>query len=405
MVQLPFLSKSKDSDNRFLIMDISSTEVKCLALYLDEKDSSVKIIGSGQRALDAGTAKSGFVLDQENISLAIREVVEQACQNSEEEMDKVIICAPSDLCSGLMTTVRAKRKRDKPVDKKELEQLYEKLREAATIQAQKDYLDNTGDNETELESIMETTVYAKVDNQMVKEVENVSAGVLEMAIFNAFAPSAYLNNIQSSIKKSGLQLLTIVPVQYGIVRTILNSDPNLNDFVLIDISNDNTGAAVVFGKGIISTRYLGIGMQQIIEGVTERMGLTYREADRLLKSYVKGQLTPTEGNIIRESLKDVLEIWISGLEILFTEYSGVKTFPSKIYLTGLGAELPELWNSITNEPWTKSVPFKEPPVYKKLTFMDITKIADSTGKVSSAEWLPLATLATAFMEMKGIDND
>lgn len=405
MVQLPFLSKSKESDNRFLIMDISSTEVKCLALYLDEKDSSVKIIGSGQRALDAGTAKSGFVLDQENIGLAIQEVVEQACQNSEEEMNKVIICTPSDLCSGLMTTVRAKRKRDKPIDKKELEQLYEKLREAATIQAQKDYLDNTGDNETELESIMETTVYAKVDNQMVKEVENVSAGVLEMAIFNAFAPSAYLNNIQSSIKKSGMQLLTIVPVQYGIVRTILNSDPNLNDFVLIDISNDNTGAAVVFGKGIISTRYLGIGMQQIIEGVTERMGLTYREADRLLKSYVKGQLTPTEGNIIRESLKDVLEIWISGLEILFTEYSGVKTFPSKIYLTGLGAELPELWNSITNEPWTKSVPFKEPPVYKKLTFMDITKIADSTGKVSSAEWLPLATLATAFMEMKGINND
>jgi len=405
MVQLPFLSKSKSDDDRFLVMDISTTEIKCLALFLDEKENSVKIIGSGSRSIDNGITKSGFVLDYDSAAMAINEAVEQACQNCEEEINKVIVCAPSDLCSGLMTTVRAHRKKDKPTDKKEAEQLYEKLREGAIIQAQKDYVDITGDNETDLESIMETTVYAKADNQLVHEIEGVNAGTLEIAVFNAFVPKTYLSNIQTCIKKSGLQLLTIVPSHYGIVRAILNSEKDLHDFILINIDNDSTGAAVIFGNGIISTRYLSIGMQQIIEGVTERMGLTYREASRLLKSYIKGQLTPTEGNIIRESLEDVIEIWISGLEILFTEYSGVKTFPSKIYLTGHGSELQELWNGITTKPWTISIPFKEPPVYKKLTFMEIPHLSDSTGKINSAEWLTLSTVATVYMEMKGINND
>lgn len=405
MVQLPFLSKSKSDNDRFLVMDISTTEIRCLALYLDDKDNSVKIIGSGSKSLDNGIAKSGYVLDFDAAAMVINEVVEQACQNSEEDINKVIISASMDLCSGLMTTVRAHRKKEKAIDKKEVEQLFEKLREGAYIQAQKDYLETTGDNETELESIMETTVYAKADSELVQEIEGSNAGTLEIAVYNAFVPKVYLSNIQTCVKKAGLQLITIVPSHYGLVRTILNAQKEVHDLIIINIENDATGAAVIFGNGVLSTRYLNIGMQQIIEGVAERMGLTYREADRLLKSYIKGQLTPTEGNIIRESMEDVTAVWINGMEILFNEYSGVRTFPSKIYLTGQGTDLPEIWNILTTTPWTKSIPFKDPPIYKKLSFMDIPKISDSTGKISSAEWLNLSALATVYREMKGLNND
>ncbi len=405
MVQLPFLSKSKDTEEKFLTLDICSTEVKCLAFYYDTEENNLKIIGSGQKSLDQGAAKSGFIIDEDAIEMALEESIAQASQNLENPVNKVIISAPADLCHGLMTTVRAKRKKEKAIDKKELGDIYAKLRDAAFIQAQKDYLEITGDNNTELESIMETTVYAKTDNQLVKDLEGQKSTNIEMAIFNAFSPKIYLDNLQSIAKKTGLQILTIVPALYGIVQTILKTDHNLTDFVVLDISNDTTNAAVVFGKGIVSTKSLSIGMQHFTEGIMERMGLTYREADRLLKSYVKGQLTPSEGNIIRESLKDVIEVWLSGLELMFTEYTGVKTFPSKIFLTGIGAEIPELWSELTTEPWTKSIPFREPPIYQKMTFLEIKKLTDSTGKVSGAEWVSLAALSTIYTEMKGFNND
>lgn len=403
MVQLPFLSKPKESENKFLIIDINSSEVKCLTMFQDK--GNVKIIGSGYKHLDPGAARSGFIIDPDYTALALTEAVAQSNQNPEDTINKVIISAPADMCSGLMTTVRSKRVKGKVIDKKELKSIYDKLREAAIVQIQKDYLETTGDSEADLELITEAIIFAKIDGQVVTDLLGKTGGVIETAVFNAFSPKSYIDAIQTTVKKAGLEILTIAPNLYGLTKTILFAEKDLNDFVLIDVSVDTTNVAVVFGGGILSSKYLSMGTKQFAEGIMSQMGLTYREADKLLKSYITGQLTQTEAPLIKDILKEVIDIWLSGMEILFSEYSGVKTFPSKVFLSGKGAEFQDLWTVLTNEPWTKSIPFREPPSYKKVTFLDMAKTSDSTGSVSTAEWLPLASLAVVYLEMKGLPND
>ena len=356
MVTLPFLSKPKEKLNKFLAIDINSTDVKCMAFYDD--GTGIKIIGTGQKHLEPGMVRAGVIIEPDYVADKLNSAIDEAVENSEENIDKVIIGVNGDLCLGLMTTVRSKRNKVKAVDSKEVAMLYNKLSEAAFLQAQEEYLQMTGNNSSPLEIITQSTIYNKIDGTDSKEILGKTASQIEMAVFSAFTPGFHIKSLQSVIKKTGLELLTIGSEIYGITKGILSSQKDAVDFIVLDINNDTTNAAVIFGTGILATRSLNIGVNQLTEGITEKMGVTATEAEKLLYSYISGKLTQSESAIIKACLQEVLDMWLTGLELLFSEFSGVKTFPSKIFIVGAGSEIPDLWNVITTEPWTKSIPFQ-----------------------------------------------
>jgi hypothetical protein len=97
-------------------------------------------------------------------------------------------------------------------------------------------------------------------------------------------------------------------------------------------------------------------------------------------------------------LEDVLTIWLSGVNLLFAEFSGIKTFASRIYLTGEGFEVPDIYEMLVTEPWTKSIPFREPPEFSKISLSELPLISDLSGKASSLEWTMPASLSILFLE-------
>ncbi|RJR26884.1 hypothetical protein C4561_03860 [candidate division WWE3 bacterium] len=403
MLKLPFLSKQKKDSTKFLTVNFAADTVKCLAFY--RENGGVKIIGSGKSTIDAGSIRSGNIISKERVRTALEEAVSAASGNSEEKVEDMIIGISGDLCLGLMTTIKAKRNRNSPISKKELDDLYSRINDAAYMQAQNEYLQLTGNADTGLEIVTSSNVYLKLDNQKVPDLENRNGFVIETAVFNAFVPSYHISTLQDLVKKSGMQLMAIGSEMYALVQTILSSHSELNDFIIIEIDGDYTNVAVVFGKGIVATRNLNIGYKHFVEGVSERMGLTMFEAERMLKSYIGGKLTVSEGGIVNNALKNTLEIWLSGMELLFSEYTGVKTFASKLFITGEGADVPELWSVLKSDAWIKGIPFKEAPEFTKLTFLDLSKVTDGTGTISSSEWLTTAALSVIYLELQGLLND
>ena len=67
MINLPFLKKPKSS-NKFLVLDINASDVKCLSFYRDP-NNAFKIIGTGRRALDAGCVRSGVIIEKEAVDI------------------------------------------------------------------------------------------------------------------------------------------------------------------------------------------------------------------------------------------------------------------------------------------------------------------------------------------------
>ncbi len=399
MINLPFISKSsKEENNRFLVVNINSDFVRCLVLY--KENGAMKILGGGKQELDPGKVRAGSIIYPDDVAQALESAATKALEEvGGGTISDMIIGVSGDLCLGLMTTVKAKRNRSLPITGKEIEELAEKINDSAYLQAQNEYMQINGGSENELETVTSSNVYTKLDNQKVSALENKTGALIEMAVFNAFVPAHHLKSLQKVANEADLKIMAVGSEMYCLVQNVLTANTGETDFIVVEIDGDYTTVAVVFGRGIIATRTLNIGYKHFVEGVSERMGITIHEADGVVKSYMQGKLTSTEVVIVQNALKNTLEIWLSGMELLFAEYSGVKTFPPKMYFTGEGADVADLWDLLTSNEWTKSIPFKAKPEFKKLSFMDINAVSDATGKITSSEWIPTASLSIIKLEM------
>ncbi len=395
---LPFFSKqSSNESNKFLTLEINSRDVKCVLVYFE--NGKFKIIGSGKQTLENSSVRAGNIIDLDNTLDAVNLAVTKACENSGDGVNNVIFGVSGDLSLGLTTTVRVRRSKKDPINNKEINELNNKINEAAYMQALNEYLQTTGNSDIDLEIITSSTVYTKADNDYVESLEKHTAEYIETAVFNAFTPSYHIDTLKKIAKSSGLNILAIGSGLYTYVQSLKNTEFEHTDFILIDVSDDSTNVAIVFGGGIVATKSMSIGYRHFVETIAEKMGLTVVEAEKMLRAYISNGLTQSEMTIVQTCIQEVIEVWIEGLQILFAEFSGVKTFSHKVYLTGVGTDISDVINAVSNEPWTKSIPFKSVPEFKKLTFMDFSDISDSTGKTNSEEWLNTVLLGEIFKEM------
>jgi len=399
MISLPSFKKTYEDTNRFLTLNINARDVKCLSFYLDE--DIFKITGFGNQYLPEGSVRNGMILDQNAVVEAVKRSAEIANGDSVEKINKVIVGVDGGITTGITTTLRMKRPTSEPITHEEVKTLYEKVSEIAFTQAKNRIIESTGDPGLGLQTITTSDIYIKIDGQKVAILEGQRGQNVEIAVFNSFVPDFHIKSLQECIKKSGLKLVAIGSQMYSLVEWIKSSQEESVDFVFINISEDSTDVGAIFGGGITSTRTLNIGYNHFIESISNRMGLPRKSAESVVKLYNAGKLSETEASVIKTCLKEIIEIWIDGLKILFEDFTGVKTFSSKIYVSGCGIDIKDVMEALQQADWTKTVPFKDSPVFNKVSFMDNGKIVNSTDQELTTDWVYLASTSIIYKEIIG----
>ena len=399
MLKLPFLEKASSDENKFLSLNINAKDVRCLVFYFD--GDTFKIIGSGKIDLPENSVRGGIVIDKDVVTKALKDVVEKATEDLGGKVNRVIVGLDGGETLGLATTVRLKRPTGDPIREEEVEELYAKITEASYIQAYNKAMQVTGNTDTELEVITTSEIYLKVEGQRVAALEGQHGENVEACVYNAFAPSYHIKNLQSLIKKAGLDLIAIGSQMYALVEWLKMPPKESSDFVVISVAEDSTDVGVVFGGGIISTKTLNIGYLHFLESVKARMGLSLNEAENVLKTYNLGKLAVSEASVVKNCLSETIKIWLDGIKLLFEDFSGVKTFASKIYLAGRGSEIPDVIEAVKEDSWTKTVPFKTSPEFSKISLSEIQKVIDSTDKIKTNEWLYISAASIIYKEIYG----
>ncbi|HSX39831.1 MAG TPA: pilus assembly protein PilM [Candidatus Saccharimonadales bacterium] len=402
MLNLPFgLNKSSDPF-KFLTIDISADSAKCLAFY--NENGVNKIIGVGKQAMEQNAIRSGSIVEYDQVEQAVEDAVMQATEDLEERSHQTIIGVSGDMCLGHMTTARVVRGTGAPVTQKELAELSKKIIDSSFAEANNKIAQITGNSDIELELITSTPVYTKLDEKLTNQAVGVSAETVELAIYAAFSPTYHVRNLQRLSKKLGLNLIAIGSEMYALISVLKKVKTKHLDCIIMDIGSDTTDIGIVFGGGIVSTRTLSIGGKHFTEMVSQKMGITYKEADNVKKSYALGKLTKSESLIVQSSLQDVLDIWLDGIELTFGEFTGVKTFSPNIYLVGGSSQLPDIMELVSKEPWTHSIPFKNPPEFYKIGLDELTSITDATGRAATPDFVLPASLSGIYDELRGGQN-
>jgi cell division ATPase FtsA len=398
MFKLPFLKKSSKQAPKFLTLDINAESVKCLAFY--KEDGKIKIIGYGKEPLEEGLVRNGVIIDMDKVLVEAEKVVAQATNEAGDSIKNVIIGVTSDLCLESVTTAKINRgTTDKPINGRELEAFQERIVESSHIQVQNSYAQFTGDSDIDFQLITTSVVYNKLDNEKVPSLEGRNGKTIEMALYNAFCPVYHVQSLQRLAKKLGLKILALSSENFAILKALRHAELEDSDLVLVQLGADFTNVAVVFGGAIVTNQSLHIGKKHFIDEISRIMGLTHEEARKVLESHAHGQLAQSESVVVQNCLADVLDTWQEGLQMLFSEFSGVKTFAPNIYLFGGGTQLPEIEKILNENPWMKSIPFKSPPVIEELAISDFERLADATGAVSTNDWLPPAVLSFIYEEV------
>jgi cell division ATPase FtsA len=399
-MNLPSFKKVYESNDRFLVLNINARDVKCLELFYNE--NIINITGVGFQDLPEGSVRNGMILYNDIVIEAVKNTVEKATQNSQSKTKNVIVGLDGGVTTSLTTTVRMRRPTPEPIQPSEVENMYQRIEEAAVIQARNKVLENTGDPDMGISAITTSDIYFKVDDQKVGVLEGQRGQTVEMAVYNAFVPDFHIKAVQNVVKKAGLNIMAIGSQMYSLVELIKTLSTGSEDFVLINLSEDSTDVGAVFSGGIASSRSLNIGYLHFLKAIGSKMGLSHKETEAVIKMYKAKKLSESETNLIKTCLGEVLEIWVDGLKILFEDFPGVKTFAPTVYFSGCGSDIDDVFQALETEHWSKTIPFKNDPEFKRFYFLDSPEIVNMTDQNIGDDWTYMASASIIYKEIIGV---
>ncbi len=398
MFNLPFLKKSPNvTTNKFLVAVINSESIDCMAIYADT--DSKKILATAKEALAPNAVRNGTLIDLDNILGTLEKALGKISEETHDNLSNVIIGVTGDICIEKVVTARIHRPQNSHLNKKEIASIYQKLNSSVYEEVQKQYFETKGDADADLAPTTTATIYTRVNNADVTSLEDIDAQKIEIAYYGAFCPTYHLEALQKISKKANLKISAIASEFYALTKALKKTGLESTDYTIIEVGSDYTSIGIVFGEGVIANKTIQIGTKHFVEEISQIMGLAIVQAEKMLASYINNQLSQSESAIVQGCLESVLKIWLEGLELAFLEFNGVKTYAPTIYITGLGAEIVDVYEIMGKEPWTKSIPFMSPPVLRKLEVKDFTNIKDATGTVSQSRWVLPIALAEIFDEI------
>lgn len=361
MFNLPnILRKNSEGDSSFLVLDLGSSYVKA-AVFSKEAENKLFLLGYSRLFQAENAVQEGMLINIDAVATRVQEVIEEAVRASGKNPGNVLIGLSGAAVREFMTSIKITRKDPEQVlEEKELQQISKKIREASFLEVEKELTDISGSTQLEAEITDSRLSSFKVDGYELEEPFGFTGKVLEISLRNTVSPSAYLERLRALLKLLKIENSRLVGQLSTLTSVLAAADKNFNA-LLVDIGGEKTDIAVVFGGQLIGSRSYGIGGSHLTQLIKDHLLLSFSEAEREKIRYLQSAETLQNFETFKEAIHAFLSLWLAGLETALSDFSGVKTFPDRLILTGGGSTLPELPSRLEAFPWTSSFPFKERP--------------------------------------------
>lgn len=406
MFKIPFKLKHKAHKDVFLTIDIGSQTVKCMVFKVNTDTTNpakLKLVGIGKEWLEPFSVRSGNIVDLDKVAKATDAAIYKATEGLGLDIDDVIFGVSGNVCTCTVTTGKATRKKEQVITAKELEDIDKRILEAAYDKAQELVAKKTGNYDVDLELITTATVYTKLEGNYEKNAAGKTGSEIETALFTAYTPKYYISTLEKLASMLNLNILAVTSNLYALVETLkLSYNTDYLDGIVIDIGSDTTDVGLVFGGGIVASKSMQIAGNHFTKQISSETGLTFAEAEKKKYEFSYGHMNDADAVQFLNKVNTINNLWLNGLEILFSDFDGVKTFASKIYLTGGASKLPTIVEALETNPWTRSIPFKEPPEFVKVNIKDIKHVTDAIGEADKAEYMVPIALSVIYLEIQSL---
>jgi len=395
--------KSKN-DNIFLALDIGTENVK--ALICNAEGDKVRILGVGRSKQKLGDMQNGAVLDISSVISNCQIAIRAAEKMAGTAAEKLIMGIAGELVKGAVTTVHYSRKEpDTKIDMAELKNIVHKVQWKAFDEVRAEMSAETGYEEIEIKLVNAAIVNVSIDGYKVANPLGFQGKEVTLSIFNAFAPFVHLGSLQTIAAELEMELMAVTSQPYAVSRAMSYEDGGRFSATFIDIGGGTTDIAVVRDGGLEGTKMFNLGGRTFTKRLAQNLCINFEDAEKIKLAYSNEKLEKQSNKIVREAMKNDCEVWVSGVALTLQDFTDVDVLPSKIYICGGGALLPEIKEVLESKEWHQKLNLARKPQISLLEPKLLGNVIDETKSLNKAfdiTPLALAKLGLEYMHEEQI---
>lgn len=396
---LDFLFKRGTKVQAAVALDIG-TEF-CKALIFSVEEGIARVLGVGRERQRLSDMYGGAVTDIQGVIETAGRALEAAAAGAKFAPRDAIIGIAGELVKGAKVTVRYERDdARRTISYEELRKIVSEVQERAFEQARSQLALETGQSEIDVRLVNAALVDVTIDGHRVTNPLGFLGKVVEIGIFNAFAPIVQLSALQTIASSLGLSLLSIATEPYAVARSIgLEDRPDFSG-IFLDVGGGTTDIAVVRKGGVEGTKMFALAGRSFTRRLQDAFRISFDRAEELKLRYARGEVAAARTERIANLLEKDAEVWASGVALALSEFP-LELLPSKIFLCGGGSQLPEITKVLKSRTFGRDLSFARPPEVSFLKPSDLPAVLDTTKKLTGpADITPMA-LATLALDLLG----
>jgi cell division protein FtsA len=384
-------------------LDIGTEFAKALVFEIGD-DGHGTVRGVGRKRQGLSHMQSGTVADiaavVDNCAVALQEAEEMAGFRPSQ----VVVGIAGELVKGFTTTHSQERKRpDQPITESELQKLIDLVQREALREAERSITWETGLPNVDVRLVHAAIVGASIDGYALTNPVGFQGRHVKIGIFNAFAPLVHLGALQSVASQLDLELLEVVAEPYAVARVLGSEQVRQSGALFVDVGGGTTDVALVRQGGIEGTRMFALGGRAFTKSLADRLDLPFPRAEAAKVDYARGTDVDRRDEIAT-IVKDDVEVWAAGVELVMEELGGGDLLPGRIYVCGGGSRLPEIRDALAADRFWKRLSFARPPEVVVMAPDQIDTITDATNLLVDQQDVTPMGLAFQAIELQTTED-
>ncbi len=399
---LPFFharGHSKDSQC-VLALDIGTDQVK--AFISLNQGSRARIIGIGRKNQKLGDMQSGAVTDIASVIQNCQDAIKDAERMARIRPEQLVMGITGELIKGSTRVMQYSRLNpENKIDFDELKTIIHKLHWRAFDRVRLEYAQETGFNEGDIKLVHTAITDIRVDGYRVMNPIGFEGKEIHLSIFNAFTPLVHYGALQTIAAELAYDLLAVASEPYAISRAFGSESGPHSSAIFLDVGGGTTDLAIVKDGSTCGTKMFTLGGRTFTKRLAQSLNVSFDEAEEIKIAYSSNQLERQSHKIVEQALKSDTEVWLSGVALTLSEFYDIDSLPTKIFLCGGGASLPEIKDALETREWVKTLSFPRKPQVEYLDPSKIFSIKDETKSFFTYRDITPLSLIALSLEFSG----
>ncbi len=391
---------NKNRPGAICAIDIGAEYVK--AILFDKEEDKGHVMGIAEIRQKHEDINYGAIINISSVIENCNNAIIQAEREANMRAEQLILGIGGDIIKGKTVSLNYKRSKPKEkINQSELKNIIHKVQWKTFDIVRKSISDETGYPEIDLKLVNAAILDIKIDNYKVSNPIGFQGKEINISIFNAFAPYIHYGTLETiTAELNDLKLLSIISEPYALSKSLSTEEEGSYSAIFIDIGGSSTNISIVKDNCLVNTKMFAIGGRTFTKRISAELNISYDEAEKIKIAYSKEELDKNSSSVIRKTIDNDIETWISGIELSLSEFDDL---PFKILVSGGGSFLPEIMQILNQRSWTKNISFNRPPIIKYMQPKDISNMLDHTGKLTDRNFIIPLALGNAAINI--IDSD